>query len=48
MEEEGAVGELEAEEEGAVDQWELGRRRAQSTLSCLTQRRSWRCSGNLT
>ena len=48
MEEEGAVGELEEEEEGAVAQSTNGRRRAQSTLACLTQRRSWRCSGNLT
>ena len=46
MEQEGAVGELEEEEEGAVDEWE--EERAQSTLSCLTQRKSWRCSGNLT
>ena len=47
MEDEGAAGELEEEEEeeGAVDEWE--EERAQSTLSCLTQRKSWRCSGNL-
>ena len=48
MEEEDAVGELEEEEEA---QSTNGRRRAQLTLSCLTQRRSWRChgcSGNLT
>ena len=37
----------EEEGEGApVD--ENGRRRAQSTLACLAQRRSWRCSGTLT
>ena len=41
MEEEGAVGESEEEEEGAVV--DVG-----VSASCLTQRRSWRCSSNLT
>ena len=37
------------EEEGAVGESEEEVRRAQSsTLACLTQRRSWRCSSNLT
>ena len=46
MEEEDAVGELEEERRRA--QSTNGRRRPQSTLSCLIQRRSWRCSGNPT
>ena len=44
MEEEGAVGELE-EEEGVERSRLVWARWA---LSCLTQRRRWRCSGNLT